>query len=103
MIAYYHELWHVEQSFRMSKSDLKARPIFHRKRDAIEAHLTIIMAALAMGRVIERKTGLSIKKLVKQLRPIRTGTITINDVVYPAEPEIPEDTLIILKRLRIGH
>jgi hypothetical protein len=30
-----------EKSFRMSKSDLRARPIYHRKRDSIEAHLTM--------------------------------------------------------------
>lgn len=103
IISYYHQLWHVEQSFRMSKSDLKARPIFHRKRDAIEAHLTIVMASLAMGRVIEQKTKLSIKKFVKTLKPIRTGTITINGAIYSAEPEIPEEVLIILKQLRVGH
>ncbi|WP_345119426.1 IS1634 family transposase, partial [Ornithinibacter aureus] len=44
VIASYHELWHVEASFRMSKSDLRARPIFHHTRDAIEAHLTIVFA-----------------------------------------------------------
>lgn len=103
IINYYHQLWHVEQSFRMSKSDLKARPIFHRKRDAIEAHLTVVMTALAIGRTIEQKTGLSIKKFVKILRPIRTGTITINGVIYPAEPEIQEEVLIILKKLGVGH
>ena len=36
VIAKYHDLWHVERSFRMSKSDLRARPMFHRTRDAIE-------------------------------------------------------------------
>lgn len=36
VIASYHDLWHVEQSFRMSKTDLAARPIFHRTLDAIE-------------------------------------------------------------------
>jgi len=103
VIAYYHQLWHVEQSFRMSKSDLKARPIFHRQQDAIEAHLTLVMAALAIGRTLEHKTGLSIKKLVKMLRPIRKGVITINGVAYSAEPEIPEEALAILKQLRVGH
>ena len=38
VIAKYHDLWHVEKSFRMSKTDLAARPMFHRTRDAIEAH-----------------------------------------------------------------
>ena len=37
VIAKYHDLWHVEQSFRMCKTDLRARPIFHHTRDAIEA------------------------------------------------------------------
>ncbi|MBO0853755.1 MAG: IS1634 family transposase [Nocardia sp.] len=50
VIASYHDLWHVEQSFRMSKTDLAARPMFHRTRDAIEAHLTIVFTALAVAR-----------------------------------------------------
>ena len=49
MIGAYHQLWQVEKSFRMSKSDLKARPIYHHKRDSIEAHPTIVFAALAVA------------------------------------------------------
>jgi len=41
----------------MCKCDFKARPIFHHKRDSIEAHLTIVLAALAIGKVIENKKG----------------------------------------------
>ena len=41
-----------EKSFRMSKHDLKARPIYHRKRDSIEAHLSIVFAALIVTRFI---------------------------------------------------
>ncbi|GAB3934284.1 hypothetical protein GCM10029976_043020 [Kribbella albertanoniae] len=40
VIGSYHQLWRIEKSFRMSKHDLKARPIYHHKREAIEAHLT---------------------------------------------------------------
>ena len=40
VIGSYHELWNIEKSFRMSKHDLRARPVYHRKRDSIEAHLT---------------------------------------------------------------
>ena len=47
VIAKYHELWHVERSFRMSKTDLDARPMFNRVREAIEAHLTVVFTALA--------------------------------------------------------
>ena len=38
VIDAYHDLWNIEQSFRMSKHDLKARPIFHHQAEAIEAH-----------------------------------------------------------------
>ena len=67
VIDVYHNLFQVEKSFRMSKSDLKARPIFHHKRDSIEAHLTIVFTALAIARYIEKKTGVSINKFVKML------------------------------------
>ena len=65
VIGSYHELWNIEKSFRMSKSDLRARPIYHRKRDSIEAHLTIVFAALAVSRFIEGRTDWSIRKFVR--------------------------------------
>ena len=54
IINAYHQLFEVEASFRMTKSDLKARPIFLRKRDAIEAHLTIVFTSLAVSRRIKK-------------------------------------------------
>jgi transposase len=42
VIAAYHDLWQAEASFRMTKSDLRARPVFHHEREAIEAHLTVV-------------------------------------------------------------
>ncbi|MDZ7837310.1 MAG: hypothetical protein U5N58_04830 [Actinomycetota bacterium] len=65
VIDAYHQLFEVERSFRMSKSDLKARPVFHYTRDAIEAHLTIVFAALAVSRRIQARTGISIKRFLK--------------------------------------
>ncbi len=103
VIAHYHQLFQVEATFRMAKSDLKARPIFHRKRDAIEAHLTIVFAALAIGRNIEYQTGISIKQFVKLLRPIRSGIVTINGNEFLAEPEIPDAVKPVLNRLSSGH
>lgn len=94
VIAKYHDLWHVEQSFRMSKTDLRARPIFHRTKDSIEAHLTIVFAALAVSRLVQERTGLAIGNVVKKLRPLRSATIAINGTrhTFPpqVEPEIRE-------------
>jgi len=99
VIEYYHQLFRVEAGFRMAKSDLKARPIFHRKRDSIEAHLTLVLAAMAVGKTIEAKTGMSLKRFVKTLRPIRSGVITLNGHDYPVQAQIPEVIHTLLKKL----
>ena len=70
VVSSYHELWHVEQSFRMSKHDLPARPVFHHTRDAIEAHLTVVMASLAVARYLWRVSPASKSKI--QTRPQST-------------------------------
>jgi len=103
VIAYYHQLFQVEATFRMAKSDLRARPIYHQNRDAIEAHLTIVLAALAISKRIEYQTRISIKQFVKLLRPTRSGIVTFNGKEMLAEPEIPEAALAVLNRLFSGH
>lgn len=101
----YHELWHVERSFRMSKTDLRARPIFHHVRESIEAHLSIVFTALAVSHAIQDKTGLAIANVVKQLRPLRSATITINGTSQTFPPQVPDAQAEILAHLGIetGH
>ncbi|CNF55911.1 transposase IS4 family protein [Mycobacterium tuberculosis] len=96
VIGSYHDLWHVEQSFRMSKTDLRARPMFHHTRDAIEAHLTIVFTALAVSREIQHRTGLAIRNVIRQLRPLRSATIAINDTEQTFAPLIPDRQQAIL-------
>lgn len=103
IIAYYHQLFNVEASFRMCKSDLRTRPIFHHLRDSIEAHLTIVFAALAIGRTIESCTGMSIKRFVQTMRPIRSGIVVINGKEYVAEAEISTEEKNLLHKLHTGH
>lgn len=95
----YHALWTVEQSFRMSKTDLRARPMFHHTRDAIEAHLTIVFTALAVSREVQARTGLAIRNVIRQLRPLRSATIAINGTQQTFTPEIPETEQTILDAL----
>jgi hypothetical protein len=91
VIGSYHELWNIEKSFRMSKHDLRARPVYHRKRDSIEAHLTIVFAALAVTRFIEGRTGWSIKKFVRTARRYRTVQIRAGQHILTAEDPLPPD------------
>jgi len=88
VIASYHDLWNVERSFRMSKSDLAARPFFARRRDAIEAHLTIVFAALAVSRTIQQRTGLALRRVLRTLRPLRSATIAVNGTIQTFPPDL---------------
>jgi hypothetical protein len=102
VIASYHELWHVEQSFRMSKTDLAARPMFVRTRDAIEAHLTIVFTALAVSREVQRRSGLAIRNVIRQLRPLRSATITANGATQTIPPQIDTDRRALIDALTTG-
>jgi hypothetical protein len=102
VVTAYHDLYQVERSFRMTKTDLAARPVFHRLRDSIEAHLTIVFAALAVSREAQARTGVSINKIVKTLRPLRTATITLGRRQITAEPRIPAAARQILDDLAGG-
>jgi hypothetical protein len=75
----------------MSKHDLQARPIYHHKRDSIEAHLSIVFAALAVSHWIENQTGWSIKKFVRTARRYRTVQIRAGQQTLTAADPLPED------------
>ncbi len=91
VIGSYHQLWNIEKSFRMSKCDLRARPVYHHKRQSIEAHLTIVFAALAVTRFIEQRTGWSIKKFIRTARRYRTVQIRAGRHTLTAEDPLPPD------------
>jgi transposase len=91
VIGAYHQLWRIEKSFRMSKHDLQARPIYHHKRESIEAHLAVVFAALAVTHEIETCTGWSIKRFVQTARRYRTIAIRVGGQVVTAEEPLPAD------------
>jgi len=62
IIDRYHQLWHVEQAFRMSKFDLQTRPIYHQNHDAIKAHVLICFVALMAEKYLELTTKLSLRE-----------------------------------------
>ena len=79
VIEYYSKLWMIEKAFRISKTDLKIRPIYHRKHDRIKAHICICFAAYAIYKELERKLqkysiGLSTEKAIKIIKDIHQLT-----------------------------
>jgi hypothetical protein len=105
VIEAYHQLWHIEKSFRMSKHDLHARPVYHHTRELIEAHLSIVFAALAVSHWIERQTGWSIKKFVRTARRYRTVHIKASRQILTAANPLPDDLRDALTKIgsRLEH
>jgi hypothetical protein len=91
VISAYHQLFQVEKAFRMAKSDLQARPVHAHQRESIEAHLTIVFAAMAISRWIEQTTSWSIRRFVKTARRHRTITIQAGTQTLTAADPVPDD------------
>ena len=84
----------------MSKHDLQARPIYHHLRDSIEAHLSIVVAAMAVSHYIETQTGWSIKKFVRTPRRDRTVKIKAGEHILTAADPLPDDLRDALAKIR---
>jgi Transposase DDE domain len=99
VIGAYHRLYLIEKAFRMSKHDLQARPIYHHKKESIEAHLAVVFAALAVSHWIETTTDWSIKKFVRTIRRYRTITIQAGTHTVTAEDPLPDEIREIITKI----
>lgn len=66
LLHQYSNLWQVEESFRITKHDLKVRPIYHHKPNRVKAHLAISFMAYTLVRHLEHRVRLQYKKLSPQ-------------------------------------
>ncbi|MDZ4383822.1 MAG: IS1634 family transposase, partial [Thermodesulfovibrionia bacterium] len=76
VIENYSQLWQVEKAFRISKTDLRIRPVYHRLKNRIEAHICICFAAYTLYKELERllrhnKIGISAEKAIEEIKEIR--------------------------------
>jgi len=83
VVEQYGHLWHIEKAFRISKTDLRVRPIFHRLKKRIEAHLCIAFVAYAIYKELER---LLVERGMK-FSPKRASELTHN--MYALEYILP--------------
>lgn len=100
IIERYHELYKIEQAFRISKNDLQTRPIFHFNEQPIKLHILICFMALVVSKHIELSTNLSIRKFIDEAKKIVDGEIlnhlTQKTVTIKAEPTLKMKNLINL-------
>ncbi|MFT3945680.1 MAG: hypothetical protein QM763_01800 [Agriterribacter sp.] len=90
IIERYHELYRIEQCFRVSKSNLQTSPIFHYKEQPIKLHILICFMALVISKHIEIKARVSIRRFLDEAKRIADGQIlnhmTGKTVSIKAEP-----------------
>lgn len=105
IIKHYRQLWHVEQAFRLAKSDLQIRPIYHFKQEAIQAHILICFMALSISKYLEIKTGKSVKKIVQLLKTVTDARIlnTLTNQEFILRSDIPSELKNILAKLGLSY
>lgn len=105
IIERYHELYKIEQAFRISKSDLQTRPIFHFKEQPIKLHILICFMALVVSKHIELKTNVSIRKFIDEAKKIVDGQI-LNEIthkVITVKAEPTNKMIEIIQKLGVPH
>jgi transposase len=95
VMAYYRQLWQIEKTFRITKTDLRLRPVYHYKKRRIEAHICVAFAACKLYKELERqlkvkKSDLSAEKALDILKTIFGLTIKL--------PQSKENKLMLLDK-----
>ena len=109
-IVHYAGLWQVEETFRISKHDVKMRPIYHWTDKRIKAHIAICFMALSCMRYAEHEVTARYKKLSpaeirRQLKQVQTSILkdTSTNKLYALPSKISQDAYKILKLYDIKH
>lgn len=102
----YRTLWKIEQSFRVMKTDLRIRPIFHWTPKRIEGHFVLCLIAYAMERNLEKmlqdaKIFLSFAKIRETLWTLNYAQINVNNSSILIRTSINQDAKNILSTLGI--
>ena len=98
----YHNLWHVERAFRIAKSKIEIRPMFHFTRRRIEAHICICFVALKVYKELDRMLKVSeIKMSVDKVLAL-AKTITTIQIKLPLNKEVYTQTMLMARHQKIA-
>lgn len=98
----YHNLWHVERAFRIAKSKIEIRPMFHFTRKRIEAHVCICFVALKVYKELERILKLTDIRLSVDKVLALAQTITTIQIRLPKNNETLSRTMLMARHQRIA-
>jgi transposase len=105
VIERYHELYKIEQAFRISKNDLQTRPIFHFKEQPIKLHILICFMALVISKHIELDTRQSIRKFIIECKKITDARIfnQITGKEMRIRTKLTPEIVKIMQSLNLPH
>jgi transposase len=102
----YKELWKIEESFRLMKSQLEVRPMFHWSDKRISGHLMLCFLAFVVMRELERKTkeyGIknSLGKMLKALSELQVSELDSKGEHYLLRSKVPQLAERIFKAMKM--
>lgn len=105
IINRYHDLYKIEQAFRVSKNDLQMRPIFHFKEEPIQLHVLICFMALAVSKHIEISAMLSIRAFLDRCKKITDARLInkINKKEIKMRANVPDNLKEIISKILTPH
>lgn len=105
VIEQYHNLWKVERAFRMSKTDLQERPVYHQRVRRIQTHLLICFVSLLVMKEVEvrlREKDISLKRVIEMLSTVGQGVVQVGETQLDTESDNTTEIQAILN-LFLGH
>jgi transposase len=95
----------IEQAFRISKSDLQTRPVFHYREEPIRLHILICFMALVISMHVEPSTGKSIKKFITEAKKITEARMLnlITDKEIRIRTSLSKEMELFLTKLNLSH
>jgi len=105
IIERYHDLYKIEQAFRVSKNDLQTRPVFHFKEDPIKLHILICFMALAVSKYIELKTNTSLRAFLTECKKITDARMLnkITNTVTTIRTKLSPSIKSLVRKLDLPH
>ena len=105
VIEHYHNLWRVEKAFRMSKNDLREKPVYHYTKKRITSHLLVCFVSLLVMKEAERylkSKNYSLENAIEMLGKVGQGEVRIGNVSLEVDSELDPEAQSLLE-LFTGH
>lgn len=93
IVELYHGLWKIEESFKVTKSTLDARPVYLTLKEHINAHFFICFISLVIARLVEirLKNKYTIEKILDSLRSVSCSHMDTNHYLFDYADEVTDD------------